>query len=139
MASERGPGGKNGGGKRTPANKTDPAPPACWHMQGRLTNTATGQTIALVEGVELARSLAFETASPRRAAAGKRFPGGGRGATDSGGNGPEVEEELEVDKVLKPGLWTAFGALASSKFFMYQVGAAIGVHVVKVSFGLFLV
>lgn len=93
-------------------------------MRGRLTNTATGQTIALVEGVELARSLTFETANSRRAAADSQHErdGGGVGraaATETGGS--EREEELEVDKVLKPGLWTAFGALASSKFFMYQV------------------
>lgn len=124
-------------------------PPACWHMRGRLTNAATGQTIALVEGVELSRSLAFETAPGKRerritqtnenvatgalhvGGSGKRSGGrsGGRGkvenptpAAAASGN-EEEEEELEVDRVLKkPGVWTAFGALASSKFFMYQVG-----------------
>lgn len=103
-------------------------------MQGRLTNTATGQTIALVEGVELARSLTFETAASRKAAAaGKRqkelrnSEGGGKGVPSSaafaGVAAAEAQEpggELEVDKELKPGMWTAFGALASSKFFMYK-------------------
>ncbi len=108
--------------------------PACWHMRGRLTNAATGQTIALVEGVELARSLTFETANSRKSAANRRDRGSRSGnggvvgqagtaaaAAAAAGGGAEAEEELEVDKVLKTGMWTAFGALASSKFFMYQV------------------
>lgn len=129
MALERG--GESGGGERAPP-KARSAPPACWHMQGRLTDAATGQTIALVEGVEMARSISFETASPRKSAGGKRRErfGGDRGPAGGGGGGGEgeaegEEEELEVDKELKPGRWTAFGALASSKFFMYQVRAAL--------------
>ncbi|CAM9689900.1 unnamed protein product [Scytosiphon promiscuus] len=111
-------------------------PAACWHMQGRLTNAATGQTIALVEGVELARSLIFETAASRNAeAAGKRQKklrddeGGAREgvpgraaalAATAAAVAEEPGDELEVDKELEPGTWTAFGALASSKFFMYK-------------------
>lgn len=107
--------------------------PACWHMRGRLTNAATGQTIALVEGVELARSLTFETANSRKLLADRRNRGsrsgngvivgrvGAAASAAAAGGGPEAEEELEVDRVLKTGMWTAFGALASSKFFMYQV------------------
>lgn len=128
-------GGGGGGGGGLPSGKTRPTPPAaCWHMKGRLTDTATGQTIALVEGVELARSLAFETASSRKAAKAderaKRLRSSKVAAGDktvvvpvaaaTGAATAEGEGELEVDKVLKPGLWTAFGALACSKFFMYQ-------------------
>lgn len=112
--------------------KTRPPPPAaCWHMRGRLTNTATGQTIALVEGVELARSLAFETAPSRKAAAADKRQKKLRNSKVAVGDNTRLpaaaatapvggEGELEVDKALKPGLWTAFGALACSKFFMYQ-------------------
>lgn len=122
------------------SGKAHPPPPAaCWHMRGRLTNTATGQTIALVEGVELARSLAFETAPSRKeaaaAAADKRQKklrsskvavGGKARLPTAAATAPgEGEGELEVDKVLKPGLWTAFGALACSKFFMYQARTKI--------------
>ncbi|CBJ32493.1 expressed unknown protein [Ectocarpus siliculosus] len=89
-------------------------------MRGRLTNTATGQTIALVEGVELARSLAFETASSRKSSRRPKRPAGGAGGAGGAVAGAEGEGELEVDKALKPGRWTAFGALATSKFFMYQ-------------------
>ncbi|CAB1109485.1 unnamed protein product [Ectocarpus sp. CCAP 1310/34] len=108
-------------GPSTEPRKRPQSEPACWHMRGRLTNTATGQTIALVEGVELARSLAFETASSRKSSRGPKRPAGG-GGNGAGGAvaGAEGEGELEVDKALKPGRWTAFGALATSKFFMYQ-------------------
>lgn len=125
----------------TPADTSSTSPPACWHMQGRLTNTATGQTIALVEGVELVRSLAFETAPEKRGRGkaqekrGSNESPSGSNTTEGKGGGREVAltkgaaaeggqgggEELEVDRALKPGMWTAFGALATSKFFMYQV------------------
>lgn len=115
-------------------------------MRGRLTNADTGQTIALVEGVELSRSLALETspssvqgrsyrhkeeraqaqspavaarqADDRNAGSGGRQSKRCTAAAAEGENG-----ELEVDRMLdeKPGAWTAFGTLASSKFFMYQV------------------
>ncbi|CAN0215364.1 unnamed protein product [Ectocarpus sp. 13 AM-2016] len=105
----------------TEPRKSPQSEPACWHIRGRLTNTATGQTIALVEGIELARSLAFETASSRKSSRGpKRLAGGGGNGAGGAVAGAEGEGELEVDKVLKPGRWTAFGALATSKFFMYQ-------------------
>lgn len=88
-------------------------PAACWHMKGRLTSAESGRTIALVEGVELARSLTFEV--------GGRGRGGGYGASSNHRDHREGSE-LEVDRVLrKPGKWDAFGVLASSKFFMYQV------------------
>lgn len=101
-------------------------PPACWHMQGRLTNAATGQTIALVEGVELSRNLAFETAQTeqeKRWKKDKETEVGARHveADEGGGVMEEAGEELEVDKALRPGKWTAFGSLASKKFFMYKV------------------
>lgn len=103
-------------------------PPACWHMRGRLTNAATGQTIALVEGVELSRNLAFETAQSEREKRRtlkkeKELLAKSVKAGKVGGSVVEEEagEELEVDKALKPGVWTAFGSLASKKFFMYQV------------------
>lgn len=104
-------------------------PPACWHMRGRLTNAATGQTIALVEGVELSRNLAFETAQSereKRRKQKKKTELGTRGAKADKGEGvlEEAGEELEVDKALRPGKWTAFGSLASKKFFMYQVRRA---------------
>lgn len=113
------------------SSKPPPPPAACWHMKGRLTNTATGQTIALVEGVELARSLAFETAPSRKAAAAaadrrqkslrsSKVAVGGKVLVPAAAAPAEGEGELEVDKALKPGLWTAFGVLACSKFFMYQ-------------------
>lgn len=109
-------------GAITPAQHN---PPACWHMKGRLTNTATGQIIALVEGVELSRSLAFETAAGGRERRGvKQGKHGELTRSNPGGEAAAAaadREELEVDKALKPGMWTAFGALASSKFFMYQV------------------
>lgn len=104
-------------------------PPACWHMRGRLTNAATGQTIALVEGVELSRNLAFETAQSAREKRRKLKQETQLGTMDvkadkGGGVTEEAGEELEVDKALKPGMWTAFGSLASKKFFMYQVRRA---------------
>lgn len=90
-------------------------PAACWHMKGRLTSAESGRTIALVEGVELARSLAFEV--------GDRGRRGGYGDS-SNQHDHDDGRELEVDRVLrKPGMWNAFGVLASSKFFMYQVGS----------------
>ncbi|CAN0400897.1 unnamed protein product [Ectocarpus sp. 8 AP-2014] len=107
-------------GLSTEPRKSPQSEPACWHMRGRLTNTATGQTIALVEGVELARSLAFETASSRKSSRRPKRPAGAAGAAGGAVAGAEGEGELEVDKALKPGRWTAFGALATSKFFMYQ-------------------
>ena len=93
-----------------------PNPPTCWHLRGRLTNAATGQTIALVEGVELTRSLAFETAPRERE--GRKVQNTDEEKRD---RATEQGEDLEVDRTLKSVAWKAFGALASSKFFMYQV------------------
>lgn len=103
-----------------------PPKPACWHMKGRLTSTATGRTIALVEGVELSRSLAFEVASNTRK---QKTQGRGTDAAEIGAGsastGGKDKEELEVDKALRSETWTAFGALASSKFFMYQASVTV--------------
>lgn len=120
----RGSGSTNVGGSTGEQN-----PPACWHMRGRLTNAATGQTIALVEGVELSRNLAFETSQSEREKRRKLKQEAELGTRDvkgdtGGGVMEEAGEELEVDKALKPGMWTAFGSLASKKFFMYQVRRA---------------
>lgn len=95
-------------------------------MRGRLTNAATGQTIALVEGVELSRNLAFETAQSEREKRKKQKKETELGTRDvkadrGGGVMEKAGEELEVDKALKHGMWTAFGSLASKKFFLYQV------------------
>lgn len=123
------------------------AQPACWHMKGRLTSTASGRTIALVEGVELSRSLAFEVAASdgRKSTFASRNGGGngGGGTADSmrvagtGSNGENgAEGELAVDQALrKPRSWTAFGALASSKFFMYQVSVWYFVCLFECTFG----
>lgn len=119
-----------GGGSTNVGDSTrEKSPPACWHMRGRLTNAATGQTIALVEGVELSRNLAFEIAESEREKRRKQKEEtelDTRGVKEDKGRGvmEEAGEELEVDKALKPGMWTAFGSLASKKFFMYQVRRA---------------
>lgn len=113
------------------------AKPACWHMKGRLTSTASGRTIALVEGVELSRSLAFEVAASDARKSGfasrNNVCGGADSAAGSGiGSSGEgyADGDLEVDQALKdPASWTAYGALASNKFFMYQASVVFCVFV----------
>lgn len=125
-----------------------PNPPVCWHMRGRLTNAATGQTIALVEGVELTRSLAFETTARNR---GEIKSGNIEGRNDGAAeeevvsvsakatDGATLEDgkELEVDRILKSVAWKAFGTLACSKFFMYQVLGSLHHSVLLFSFSYF--
>lgn len=77
----------------------------------------------------MSRNLAFETAQSereKRRKQKKKTELGTRGAKADKGEGvlEEAGEELEVDKALRPGKWTAFGSLASKKFFMYQVRRA---------------
>ncbi|CAM9910607.1 unnamed protein product, partial [Discosporangium mesarthrocarpum] len=81
----------------------------CWHMKGRLTNAATGRTVALVEGVEIVRSLKLEAG-----------PHDGLASEAHGGKRTEGFGLPALDKILAPGLWRACGIHASKKFFVYQ-------------------